>query len=69
MDIDHPDHGTLRQLGIPYGLSATPGRIQGPVPRSGEHTDELRAEADGPRPTVDGRARTRGPKVRGRSTA
>jgi crotonobetainyl-CoA:carnitine CoA-transferase CaiB-like acyl-CoA transferase len=44
IDIDHPDHGLLRQVGILYGLSLTPGRIQGPVPRVGEHTDRLRAE-------------------------
>jgi crotonobetainyl-CoA:carnitine CoA-transferase CaiB-like acyl-CoA transferase len=45
VDVVHPEHGVLRQMGILYGLSETPGRIQGPVPRVGEHTDELRAEA------------------------
>jgi crotonobetainyl-CoA:carnitine CoA-transferase CaiB-like acyl-CoA transferase len=45
VDVEHPEHGLLRQVGILYGLSATPGRIQGPVPRVGEHTAELRAEA------------------------
>jgi crotonobetainyl-CoA:carnitine CoA-transferase CaiB-like acyl-CoA transferase len=44
-DVPHPEHGTLRQMGILYGLSETPGAVQGPVPRVGEHTDALREEA------------------------
>jgi crotonobetainyl-CoA:carnitine CoA-transferase CaiB-like acyl-CoA transferase len=54
VEIDHPEHGPLRQAGILYGLSTTPGRVQGPPPFSGAHTAEIRAEADallaGPRP-------------------
>jgi crotonobetainyl-CoA:carnitine CoA-transferase CaiB-like acyl-CoA transferase len=46
VDVEHPEHGLLRQVGILYGLSRTPGRVQGPVPRVGEHTAELRAEAE-----------------------
>jgi crotonobetainyl-CoA:carnitine CoA-transferase CaiB-like acyl-CoA transferase len=46
VDVPHPDHGSLRQAGILYGLSRTPGRIRGPVPRVGEHTEEIRAEAE-----------------------
>jgi crotonobetainyl-CoA:carnitine CoA-transferase CaiB-like acyl-CoA transferase len=45
VEVDHPDHGTLRQVGILYGLSRTPGQVQGPVPRVGEHTSQIRAEA------------------------
>src|SRR5262249_727931 len=45
VDVDHPEHGPLRQVGILYGLSETPGRVQGPVPRVGEHTDEVRAKS------------------------
>jgi crotonobetainyl-CoA:carnitine CoA-transferase CaiB-like acyl-CoA transferase len=45
VDVDHPEHGTLRQAGILYGLSETPGAVQGPVPRVGEHTDDVRAGA------------------------
>jgi crotonobetainyl-CoA:carnitine CoA-transferase CaiB-like acyl-CoA transferase len=44
-DVAHPEYGTLRQAGILYGLSETPGAVQGPVPRVGEHTDEVRHEA------------------------
>jgi crotonobetainyl-CoA:carnitine CoA-transferase CaiB-like acyl-CoA transferase len=44
VDVAHPDHGLLRQVGILYRLSHTPGRVQGPVPRVGEHTETIRAE-------------------------
>ena len=45
VDLDHPEHGPLRQAGILYGLSETPGRVQGPVPRVGQHTSEVRAQS------------------------
>ncbi|MDQ1680056.1 MAG: hypothetical protein QOI42_915 [Frankiaceae bacterium] len=51
VDVAHPEYGSLRQAGILYGLSATPGRVQGPVPRVGEHTEAIRAEAAA-QPTV-----------------
>ena len=44
VDVEHPEHGSLRQAGILYGLSRTPGRIQGPVPRVGAHTEEILSE-------------------------
>jgi crotonobetainyl-CoA:carnitine CoA-transferase CaiB-like acyl-CoA transferase len=47
VEVDHPDHGPLRQAGILYHLSATPGRVRRGVPRVGEHGAELRAEAAG----------------------
>jgi crotonobetainyl-CoA:carnitine CoA-transferase CaiB-like acyl-CoA transferase len=46
VDVEHPEHGLLRQVGILYGLSCTPGRVQGPVPMVGEHTDQMRAEVE-----------------------
>jgi len=48
VDVDHPEFGPLRQVGVLYGLSRTPGRVQGPVPKPGEHTDEIRREAARP---------------------
>lgn len=44
VDLEHPDHGPLRQVGVLYHLSATPGAVQGPVPRVGAHNEEVRAE-------------------------
>jgi crotonobetainyl-CoA:carnitine CoA-transferase CaiB-like acyl-CoA transferase len=45
VDVEHPEHGTLRQAGILYGLSRTPGKVQGPVPRVGQHTQEVLSSA------------------------
>jgi crotonobetainyl-CoA:carnitine CoA-transferase CaiB-like acyl-CoA transferase len=44
IDLDHPVHGRLRQIGILYGLSQSPGAVQSPVPTVGQHNDEIRAE-------------------------
>jgi crotonobetainyl-CoA:carnitine CoA-transferase CaiB-like acyl-CoA transferase len=44
-DVPHPEHGSLRQVGILYGLSETPGKVRGPVPRAGEHTGDVRGDA------------------------
>ncbi len=36
--INHPALGTIRTLGIPTKMSATPGRVRAHPPRLGEHT-------------------------------
>ncbi|MEU6128033.1 CoA transferase [Saccharopolyspora sp. NPDC047091] len=41
VELDHPDEGPIRSLGIPVKLSGTPGRIRTAAPGLGEHTDEL----------------------------
>ena len=55
VQVDHPDHGLLHQAGILYGLSRTPGQVQGPVPRVGEHTAQIRAEARRAHPATEAR--------------
>jgi crotonobetainyl-CoA:carnitine CoA-transferase CaiB-like acyl-CoA transferase len=45
VEVDHPEHGPLRQAGILYHLSRTPGQVRRPAPRPGEHNLEVRAEA------------------------
>jgi crotonobetainyl-CoA:carnitine CoA-transferase CaiB-like acyl-CoA transferase len=47
LDLEHPEYGSLRQAGILYGLSKTPGRVQGPVPAVGAHNAEIRGELTG----------------------
>ncbi len=49
VDVDHPEHGTLRQAGILYGLSRTPGEVKRRVPRVGEHTGEVLGGGSPPR--------------------
>src|SRR5262249_46369695 len=43
VDIEHPEYGRIRQAGILYTMTETPGRVQGPAPAVGEHTDEVLA--------------------------
>jgi formyl-CoA transferase len=40
-ELTHPEYGPIRQLGLPIKMSATPGRVEGPPPRFGEHNDEV----------------------------
>jgi crotonobetainyl-CoA:carnitine CoA-transferase CaiB-like acyl-CoA transferase len=46
-EIDDPDVGPIRHVGVVQRFSETPGRVQGRAPRRGEHTDEVRAAARG----------------------
>jgi len=41
VDIQHPKHGSVREVGIAIKLSDTPGTIRTAAPTSGEHTDEV----------------------------
>jgi len=43
-ELTHPEYGPLRYLGIPVKLSDTPGELQGPPPRFGEHNRNVLAE-------------------------
>jgi crotonobetainyl-CoA:carnitine CoA-transferase CaiB-like acyl-CoA transferase len=44
VDLEHPVLGTLRQVGPPFQLQATPASVRMPPPLLGEHTDEILAE-------------------------
>ena len=41
VDFEHPNHGTTQVLGIPVGLSETPGQLRLPAPEFGQHTEEI----------------------------
>ena len=41
VELEHPNGGIVKQLGIPIKLSKTPGRIRSLAPLPGEHTDEI----------------------------
>ena len=43
--VHDPELGDLDQIGLGLGVEKTPGAIQGPAPRAGQHTDELLAAA------------------------
>jgi crotonobetainyl-CoA:carnitine CoA-transferase CaiB-like acyl-CoA transferase len=44
-EIDDPELGRIRQVGITYSLSSSPGVIPGPAPSPGQHTEAVKAEA------------------------
>jgi crotonobetainyl-CoA:carnitine CoA-transferase CaiB-like acyl-CoA transferase len=67
VEVDDPDLGRLRQIGVPINLLGTPGAIQGPQPRVGAHTDEVLADGGqrkawaAPNQTSAPRPESRGP--------
>jgi crotonobetainyl-CoA:carnitine CoA-transferase CaiB-like acyl-CoA transferase len=55
VEVLDPEVGPIRHVGIIQDFGLTPGRVQGPAPRRGEHTDVVKAEAQAavaPIPTV-----------------
>ncbi|MBI5966860.1 MAG: CoA transferase [Deltaproteobacteria bacterium] len=44
VEVEHPQVGQLKQIGIPIKLSETPGEILHPAPSLGEHTEEILKE-------------------------
>ena len=50
--LNDPEVGPIRQVGIVYGMSKTPGKVQGPAPTIGQHTDEILAELLNPIPAT-----------------
>ena len=47
VEVEHPKVGTMKTIGIPVKLSATPGAIRRSAPLLGEHTAEVIAEWGG----------------------
>lgn len=47
VDVEHPEHGTIQMLGMPIGLSETPGAIRSLAPELGQHTEEVILEVLG----------------------
>jgi len=47
VEMEHPEAGMIKGLGIPVKLSATPGSVRRPAPLLGQHTDEILKELDG----------------------
>lgn len=51
--IDDPELGPIRTVGIAYSLETSKGELRGPAPTPGQHTDAVRAEAGRARPQRD----------------
>jgi len=41
VEVDHPRHGRMKQIGFPIKFSDTPWQIRIPAARLGEHTEEI----------------------------
>ena len=41
VDFEHPNYGTIQQVGLPVELSKTPGKLRLPAPELGQHTEEI----------------------------
>lgn len=47
VEVDHPTHGPTEMVGVPVGLSETPGSIRRAAPELGQHTEEILIEVLG----------------------
>jgi crotonobetainyl-CoA:carnitine CoA-transferase CaiB-like acyl-CoA transferase len=45
-ELDDPEYGPIRQVGRVLEMEKTPGTCGGPAPSVGQHTDEIKAEAE-----------------------
>ena len=41
VEMEHPQHGPTSMVGVPVGLTATPGSVRTPAPELGQHTEEV----------------------------
>lgn len=44
LELDDPELGPTVQMGLPIELEGTPGRVKGPAPLLGQHSEEVLAE-------------------------
>jgi crotonobetainyl-CoA:carnitine CoA-transferase CaiB-like acyl-CoA transferase len=44
VDVEHPKFGRIPVVGVPFGLSETPGRPGSSAPEFGQHTEEVLTE-------------------------
>ena len=45
IDVEHPEHGLTRMMGVPWDMSETPASWKRKAPSLGEHTEEVLLEA------------------------
>ena len=65
-DVTHPVLGSAAYPGVPYLMSASPARITSAAPALGQHTAEIAASAETPRPAATVKSAQRKPPKRSR---
>ena len=53
IEVDHPEEGKIKQVGIAIKLSDTPGKVRRLPPTVGEHTEEILTEIGYTQQTID----------------
>jgi len=68
VEVNDPEHGPIRQVGITYRMERSRGHVRGAAPRAGEHTADVRREAEAararattPAPAATGARPAKGP--------
>ena len=41
VELEHPHHGPTKMVGVPVGLSKTPGSVRAAAPELGQHTEDV----------------------------
>ena len=44
IEVDHPGHGMIKEIGFPVRFDRTPCRVRRPAPELGQHTEEVLRE-------------------------
>jgi formyl-CoA transferase len=44
VEMEHPEIGTIQEVGVPIHMSRTPGRVRNTAPQLGQHTEEVLLE-------------------------
>ncbi|MEE9247921.1 MAG: CoA transferase, partial [Dehalococcoidia bacterium] len=47
VEMDHPNVGKIKMLGLPLRFSETPGKVRSPAPELGQHNEEILTETLG----------------------
>ncbi len=47
VELDHPNVGKIKMLGLPLRFSETPGKVRSPAPELGQHNEEILTETLG----------------------
>ena len=53
IEVEHPEFGKVKQIGIAIKLSDTPGKVRSTAPTIGQHTEEVLLGLGYDKPAID----------------